>query len=255
MEFTGEDLRGARFEDVQLSGAVFHVVDLAGARFQGVNFRGVTIRGADVIDVEINGDVRNLQVNGVDVAPLIEAELNRRDPERVKMRPADAAGFREAWEILERRWAETVERARALPAESLHERVNGEWSFIETLRHLVFATDAWIRRTVQGVQSPWDPLDLPHDEMSDEPGVPRDRDARPSLDEVLALRADRVTGVRELLAELTEDDLKMMTAPVPPPGYPASDSYLVRECLEIVLNEEWHHRDYAERDLAALTTR
>jgi hypothetical protein len=26
----------------------------------------------------------------------------------------------------------------------------------------------------------------------------------------------------------------------------------VRECLSIVLNEEWHHRLYAERDLDAL---
>jgi DinB superfamily len=32
----------------------------------------------------------------------------------------------------------------------LHESVGGEWSFIETLRHLVFATDSWIRRAILG---------------------------------------------------------------------------------------------------------
>jgi hypothetical protein len=37
-----------------------------------------------------------------------------------------------------------VDRARRLRPELLHESVGGEWSFIETLRHLVFATDSWI---------------------------------------------------------------------------------------------------------------
>ena len=32
-------------------------------------------------------------------------------------------------------------------------------------------------------------------------------------------------------------------------------SYLVRECLRVVLNEEWEHRLYAERDLDALEQR
>jgi hypothetical protein len=49
-----------------------------------------------------------------------------------------------------------------------------------------------VSRAILGEPSPWHPLDLPHDDMPDEPSVPRDRDARPSLDEVLALRADLV---------------------------------------------------------------
>jgi hypothetical protein len=74
-----------------------------------------------------------------------------------------------------RLWDRTVERARRLSPELLHESVGGEWSFIETLRHLVFATDSWIRRAILGDPSPWDPLDLPWDEMPDTPGMPRDR--------------------------------------------------------------------------------
>jgi hypothetical protein len=61
------------------------------------------IRDAAVVNVDISGKIRNLRVNGIDVAPLVEAELNRRYPDRVKIRPADADGFREAWDILERR--------------------------------------------------------------------------------------------------------------------------------------------------------
>ena len=74
------------------------------------------------------------------------------------MRPADPAGFAEARDVVERLWGGPVERAGKLDPELLHESVDGEWSFIETLRHLVFATDCWIRRAILGDPSPWDPL-------------------------------------------------------------------------------------------------
>src|ERR1039457_218614 len=227
-DFNGENLTGARFYDVDLTNARFHLVDLT----------GVMIRGAALVDMDISGDIENLRVNGVDVAPLVEAELNRRYPDRVKMRPAEADGYREAWAILERLWQRTVERARGMAPELLHERVEGQWSFIETLRHLLFATDAWVKRAILGHPSPWDRLDLPHDEMPDEPSVPRDRGARPSLDEVLALRADRMATVRRVLAGLTEEKLAGLTEPVMNPGYPEPESFAVRRCLQAILNRK-----------------
>jgi uncharacterized protein YjbI with pentapeptide repeats len=252
-EFTSENLAGSRFSDVYLTGARFHDIDLTSARFSLVDLTGVVIRGALVANVEISGEIENLRVNGVDVAPLVEAELNRRYPGRAAMRPSDAAGFRAAWDILEPLWQQTVARARSVPPELLHEQVDEEWSFIETLRHLVFATDAWVKRAILGEPSPWDPLDLPHDEMPDEPSVPRDRAARPSLDEVLALRADRMATVRQVLADLTDEQLAGMTEPVTEPGYPEPRSFPVRRCLQAILTEEWEHRLYAERDLDVLT--
>lgn len=237
-----------------MQGSLFKDINLSGARFDNVALTGVTMRSAWV-NMTIDGLIDGLTVNGVDVVPLIEAELDRRYPDREKMRPADADGYREAWDLLERLWDGTVDRARALPPAMLHERVDGEWSFIETLRHLVFATDAWGLRAYLGQTSPWHPLDLPHDEMPDEPGVPRDRAARPSLDEVLALRADRMARMREVFADLTDERLEETTTPVPPPGYPAPEAYAVRRCLGVILSEEWEHRLFAERDLDALTRR
>ena len=254
-DFTKENLTGSRFEEVYLTGARFHNVDLTDARFDLVDLTGVTIRGSALVNVDISGEIENLRVNGVDVVPLVEAELNRRYPDRVKMRPADADGFREAWDILERLWPRTVDRARKLAPDLLHEQVDGEWSFIETLRHLVFATDAWVKRAILGEPAPWDPLDLPHDEMPDDPSVPRDRAARPSLDQVLALRADRMATVRQVLANLTDEQLAGRTAPVLEPGYPEPESFAVRRCLQAILSEEWQHRLYAERDLDALESR
>ena len=251
-EFIGTDLRGSRFERADLSGAHLLAVDLAGATFRDADLSGVVMRGVELANVDIYGEIMNVTVNGVDIAPLVEAELDRRSPDRPKMRPDHQAGFAAAWDILERLWGQTVERARQMPPDVLHESVGGEWSFIETLRHLVFATDCWIRRGILGDPSPWDALDLPWDGMPDTPGVPRDREARPSLDTVLELRRDRMASVREVIESQTDASLDDQTEPVDAPGWPPPSSFLVRECLRVILNEEWEHRLYAERDLDAL---
>jgi hypothetical protein len=242
-----------RFEDKDLSEAQFRVVRLARARFQDVDLTGVVMRGVELVDADIHGEIGNLTINGVEVGPLIEAELDRRHPQRARMRPADAAGFREAWDILEGLWDGTVQRARRLDPALLHESVDGEWSFVETLRHLVFATEAWVLRAVLGDPAPWHPLSLPWDGMPDTPGVPRDRTVRPSLDEVLELRRDRWATVRAVVDGLTDASLDVRTVPVEGPGGPPPRSFPVRECLSVVLNEEWEHRLYAERDLAVLS--
>ena len=244
-DFIREDLIGARFEQVDLTGARFHNVDLT----------DVKITGALLVNLDIDGLLKNIRINGVDVVPLVEAELDRRYPDRVRMRPTDADGFRLAWDILEGLWRQTNERASRLDPDLLHERVDGEYSFIETQRHLVFATDAWIKRAILGEPSPWDPLGLPHDEMPEEIPVPWDRTARPSLDQVLALRADRMATMRQVLASLTDDELAGMTTPVTEPGYPEPESFPVRRCLGAIINEEWEHRLFAERDLAILESR
>jgi len=71
------------------------------------------MRGVELVDVDISGELQNVVVNGVDIAPLIEAELNRRMPERARMRPDDSDGFRAAWAVLERLWEGTLARARS----------------------------------------------------------------------------------------------------------------------------------------------
>jgi len=251
--FQHVNLARARFERVDLTGAEFRSCDINDTRFHNVELHRVVMRGVELVDVDIHGEILRLTINGVEVGSLINDELDRRYPDRAKMRPTDVAGFREGWDTVERLWAGTVARARGLDPKLLHESVGGEWSFIETLRHLAFATDCWMRRVILGDPAPWHPLDLPWDEMPDTPGVPRDRDARPSLDEALELRHGRMASVREYVDGLTEEQLDGHTTPVEGPGWPRPMSYPVRECLLVILNEEWEHRLYAERDLDALT--
>ncbi|MFC9690196.1 DinB family protein [Kribbella sp. NPDC056951] len=238
----GKDLRGGLVREV----------DFGGARFERVGFTGAVMRGVEFAGAEIAGDIEGLVINGVEVAPLVEAELDRRDPERVKMRPANADGVREGWDVVERLWAETVQRARQLPEEKLHVRVDGEWSFIQTLRHLVYATDVWLFRVIQGEPEPWDRLSLPFDGATPDPRLPWDLEIEPSLDEVLVLRHDRMGRVRRYVDQLTDDELNSQTTPVDGPSWPPADAYDVKMCLGIMLNEEWQHRLYAERDLQLL---
>jgi uncharacterized damage-inducible protein DinB len=248
------EVSGTRFERIRLQDVGFRWIDLSDATISHTGLSGVRMRGVEIMNVDIDGELQNVVINGVDVAPLIEAELTRLDPDYAKMRPTTADGFREAWEILERLWSETVAGARRLDAALLDERVDGEWSFIETLRHLVYATDAWVNRVYLGDPDPFDPLDMPFDTLRDLEW-PHETDVHPSLDEVLALRADRQATVRRVFADLDDDDLAGRTKPVEGPGWPPPDRYEVAEALGIVVNEEWHHRRYAERDLAVLAAR
>ena len=261
-----EDLSRSRFERVDLDGSQFRLTQFGGVEFHGCEFadthlrivemNGVTMRGVEMHNVEISGDIGNLTINGVEVTGLVEAELDRRYPERVLMRPTNAAGFREAWTVLEHLWGGTVAHARRLDPDRLHESVDGEWSFIETLRHLVLVTDGWIRRTVLGDPSPWHLLGLPWDdpdETRDLPaGLTRDRTALPSLDTVLELRRDRMATVRELVDGLSDESLDRDTTPVDAPGWPEPRARRLRTVLLHLFHEEWEHRLYAERDLNAL---
>src|SRR6478735_2067956 len=79
----------ARFEARDLAGAHFEDVNLASARFRECNLMGATMTGVVLTRADIDGVIDGLVVNGVEVAPLIEAELDRRDPRRVELRPTD----------------------------------------------------------------------------------------------------------------------------------------------------------------------
>ena len=78
----------------ELQGAEFVDADLRGARFVGADLSGVVMRGVDVARADIDApwlfDVESFfRVNGVDVVPLVEAELNRRFPGRADRRAGD----------------------------------------------------------------------------------------------------------------------------------------------------------------------
>jgi hypothetical protein len=230
------------------------VTEISG-RYRDVYAQDVVLRGGWLQNIDIDAAIENVVINGVDVVPLIEAELNRRDPERHLIDPPDADGFRAGWAMVSRRWDDSVARARTLPEELLHERVDEEWSYVETLRHLVFATECWALRVVEGDRAPYSRVGLPFTEWEVPAELRLDVDLRLGLDEVLAVRADRQAAVSRIVDGLTDADLTRTTEPVTGPGWPESGTFEVRGALQTILNEEYLHRQFAERDLAVLTGR
>ena len=176
---------------------------------------------------------------------------NRSGGKQPEVRPTDAGGYRDAWAELEQLWPQTIKRARALPPTMLHERVNGEWSFIQTLRHLLFVTDSWASRALLGDPAPYHPLGLPPTGMKN-PAIPCDLEARPSLRQVLRLRDERLPIVSSVMAGLTDDDLERATVRVRGLGHPRTGTYQVSRCVRTLIVEERQHRRYAERDLSIL---
>lgn len=154
-----DDLRGARFNDVDLTGARF-----AGCDLSGIVMRGVQLEGAE-IDAPWLFEGQGLRVNGVDVTAYVDAELNRRFPGREQRRAEDPEGLRQAWTALHDTWAATVARAAVMPGGTVDVSVAGEWSFAQTLRHLVLATDMWLGRAVLGAEQPFHPLGLADDSL------------------------------------------------------------------------------------------
>jgi len=232
-----------RFVDQDLTGAEFRECVMTGARLIGVVLQ----------DAEIDGLVTNLVVNGVEVSGYVEAELDRRHPVRVLIRSDDPAELRAGWSMLRSDWATTYARLGAAPAGTEHQRVDDEWSAVETLRHLVFVHDSWFRRCCLGLTEPFTPIGLATDFVPDQEEQGLDRSASPTLDDVRAVRDLQAAELEAWLATVTPDLLRAR-APVPDgPGWPPyARGRTVAQCLHTVLDEEWAHHGFCVRDLDRL---
>ncbi|MGE5136578.1 MAG: DinB family protein [Gemmatimonadota bacterium] len=238
----------------EFRGARFDVADLRGARFTDCDMTGVTIRDCWLVNVSISGHLSNVTVNGVDVTDFVNAELDRRHPERVQFREGQTADdVRALWDTIERLWAQAAARAGRLPAAALDQQVDEEWSFAQTLRHLVFITDAWAGRTVLDEDMPYHPLGLPQSwyPAADAAALGIDLTAQPSYGEVLAARAGRMAVMRRIVAGLSDADLGRPCQRSPAPGYPEEERTVI-DCIAVVMNEEIEHHRFAVRDLAVL---
>lgn len=257
-------------EQESLRGRIIRGRSVRGAQFVGCDLGNVVIRGSDISGMELDSpwlieSGESLVVNGVDVVGYVDGELNRRFPGRELRTARDSAGLREAWSSLESAWAATVSDAVAMPVGTIDATVGGEWSFAQTLRHLVMATDTWLGHAILRLAQPYHPAGLPNDD--DDAGEGGEADGgdasaatsaaydlsvfsnpQPSFDEVLAARASRHAMVRDYLAGVTAADLVEPRAN-PHSGEPGET---VLSCMHTILEEEWEHLRYAVRDLGAL---
>lgn len=228
--------------------------DFSAAEFRECVLNGTRLIGVVMQDAEIDGLVTNLVVNGVEVTPYVEAELDRRYPVRVLIRSYAPADLLEGLRQLQTDWTATIDRLRASPGLE-HRTVNAEWSALQTLRHLVFVHDSWFRRCVLGSTELFTPMGLAPDYVPDRERQGLDLAANPDLDEVAAVRGEQAAELDAWLTTVTPSQLAA-TAPIPEgdgwPPYARGRS--TRQCLGTVLDEEWAHHSFCARDLELVET-
>lgn len=231
-----------------------------GARFVNANFRGATLRFSDVRGMLIRGvDLDGLDidshdlffgrliVNGVDVVPLVDAELDRQFPGRELQKARTPDGLRNGWCAVQSAWRVIVTDT---PQNMVDAHVEDEWSLAETLRHLILASDAWLRKGVLRLDRPFHEIGLAFTGAK-EAGFDMSafRDGVPTYEEILDVRADRQRQVTEFLATATPAVLDEERSN---PWGGDDWTPTVGDCVRVILEEEWAHLRYIERDLIQL---
>ena len=81
---------GATFARTSFKGAALRFCDVSGVRMRSVDVDGLDIDSHDLFS-------GSLFVNGVDVVPLVDAELSRQFPGRELQKAQTPEGLRDGW--------------------------------------------------------------------------------------------------------------------------------------------------------------
>ena len=234
----------------EFEGATFVRTSFKDATFRFSDVSGVTMRSVDVDGLDIDSHdlfFGSLVVNGVDVVPLVDAELNRRFPGRELQKAQTPEGLREGWTAVQEAWRTTVADT---PAALVDAHVEDEWSLAQTLRHLVLATDAWLRGAILGIDQPFHEIGqifTGAERMGFDMSIFRAEP--PPFDEILAVRAERQSMVTDVLATATPE---LLAEERRNPWGGDDWRPTVGDCIRVILEEEWAHLRYIRRDLALL---
>lgn len=126
-------------------------------------------------------------------------------PQRV---PADGAGAVALAAALSSQVAATITRAATFSDAEVRTGVGGEWSTVQSLRHIVLVVDLWLSKMILGIDDPFHPMALPpHFVGPTIPGSSIDPDADPTLAEAAAVVEDRLARVRSYVAGVDAAEL------------------------------------------------
>jgi hypothetical protein len=234
------EFEGATFIRTSFKGATIRFSDVSGLTMRGVDLDGLDIDSHDLF-------FGSLIVNGVDVVPLVDAELNRQFPGRELQNAQTPEGLREGWVAVQAAWETTVTDT---PPELRDAHVDDEWSLAQTLRHLVLATDAWLGGGIMRLEQPFHEIGIIFTgaaEMGFDMSIFRTDE--PTFEEILAVRTERQQMVTDFLAGATPD---LLAEERDNPWGGGDWHPTVGDCVRVILEEEWAHLRYIRRDLALL---
>ena len=134
-----------------------------------------------------------------------------------------------------------MQRASSFSEEQLQQGVNGEWSTVESLRHLVLVVDVWLSKTILGEADPFHAMALPPSFMPPKlPGTSIDPEARPTFAEASDAVRGRLKSVQAYLDSLNDEQLDR---PV------EAHAKTVGGALNVLFTELKAHNYFINRDL------
>ena len=234
----------------EFEGETFFRTSFKGAKLRACDVSGVTMRGVDVDGLDIDSHdlfFGSLIVNGVDVVPYVDAELNRQFPGRELQKAQTPEGPSRRLGGGAGRVGDNADEHA--PRTGGRPR-RGGMVLAQTLRHLVLATDAWLRGGILRMQQPFHEIGQIFSGaavMGFDMSVFRADE--PAFEDVLAVRAERQQMVTELLTTATSE---LLAEERDDPWGGGDWHPTVGDCVRVILEEEWAHLRYIRRDLALL---
>ena len=139
----------------------------------------------------------------------------------------------------------TISRLESFTEDERQQRVDDEWSAVESLRHLVLVIDLWLSKVILGERDPFDPIALPPTFMPPKlfPESSIDPDARPSCEEACEVLRSRMTELHHYVDALTPDELARSVE---------THAGTVGGALHVMLTELDAHDRFINRDLDQL---
>src|SRR5262245_2574252 len=158
---------------------------------------------------------------------------------------ADVSAAQKAAAIARTRLEATIARASTFSEDQLQQRVNDEWSAVETLRHIVLVIDLWLSKAILDEPDPFDPMALPPSFMPPKlfPDSSIDPEAHPSFAEACAVVRGRVAAVEDYVTTLTPAEL---ARPI------EAHAGTVGGALGVLFNELAAHDRFMNRDIDLL---
>jgi DinB family protein len=163
-------------------------------------------------------------------------------PRRV---PADPAGALEHVAKVTALLEATIARAStSFSDDERHQRVNDEWSTVESLQHCLFVIDVWLGRTIKGQEDPFHPIGMPpHFVPRKPPGSSVDPDAAPTFEEARDVLRGRLATLQDYCDALTPDEI---ARPI------GGHAETVAGGLGVIFDELTFHNGFMNRDLDAI---
>ena len=211
---------GKRFENRDMAGTLFHNVNLYGTTFDDINLENARIYNANLKNMTIDdANIAGLTIFGVRVDQLIEAEFDRRDPERARLRMRDLFDAGEARGLLARLdevRASFYARLRAASPDMLVAQPGPErWSALEHTRHLVFAEDMYLNRWLLRNDRPWCKLGFLPPFLEGNPAFAEvGTEPTTDLETVLTAWDALHAGMQAFVADITPEILRRDTSDV-----------------------------------------